>query len=136
MTSMTMILFSQLVMSAPMLLVYVGGMVLAALWWRRAPRAAAFAMTGLVLMLFVTIGSTAVHAYFVTNRAAATSATFGMTLSVIGLASGILRAVGMGLVVAAVFAGRPRVHGGGFDVAPAVPQPPLAGVAPEPVPHT
>jgi hypothetical protein len=126
-----MILLGQLVMSSPILLVYVVGMVLAARYWRRAPRPAMFAMAGLALMLLATVGASASQTYFISVSGPRGMAAVATPMQLISLAFMVARAAGMGLVVAAVFASRPRGATGGFDMNP-VSEPPLAGYATEP----
>jgi hypothetical protein len=91
----------ELLSAAILLLVLVGGIVLAATWWRRAPRAAAFTMTGLGLMLLCELVRFGVTRYW--------GASYPFeTIVLVFTGLHILRTVGLGLVVAAVFAGRPR----------------------------
>ena len=45
------VVFAQLAGQSPILLVYLIGMVLCAVWWRRAPRAARYAMIGCGILL-------------------------------------------------------------------------------------
>lgn len=126
-----MMFLSQTVMAAPLLLVYVVGMVLAARWWRRAPRAAMLALSGLSLLLLATLGGSAVQALLVAGAPAGALASMAMKMQVYYFAFTVLRAIGTGLIVAAVFAGRPREASGGFDVQGLAPAVPMAGLAPE-----
>ncbi|MGB7158098.1 MAG: hypothetical protein WBD40_08530 [Tepidisphaeraceae bacterium] len=126
-SSTFMIIVGQLATSLPMLLVYIGGIVWALLCWRRAPRAAGLATAGLALMLITHVGSAALQGYFISNRGAAPASNLAQAMMVVGFASTLLRALGMGLLVAAVFANRPRIESA-FPIEPA--QPPLAGLAP------
>jgi len=114
MQSTLTIVFSQLATSLPLLLVLIGGIVWAAMLWRRAPKAAMLAMAGLVIMLVSLIASVTITAYIISNR---TVAAASPALQISGFAFGIARAVGLGLVVAAVFANRQQV-GGAFPVEP------------------
>jgi hypothetical protein len=123
--------FSQTVAAAPLLLVYVVGMVLAARWWRRAPRAAMLALSGFALLLLATIGGSAVQALLVASAPAGALASMAIKMQVYFFAFTVVRAIGTGLVVAAVFAGRPRDRSGGFDVQGVDPAVPMAGLAPE-----
>ena len=124
-----LILLSQMVMSAPLLLVYLVGMVMAGRWWRRAPRPATFAMTGLALLLVATLAGSATQAIFLANPGPGGMASAATRMQVFGFAFMIVRAVGMALVVVAVFAGRSTASG--FDVRPAAVEPPLANLAPQ-----
>lgn len=111
------ILLSQLFSLSPLLLVYLGGMVLAAVWWRRAPGAAMFAIAGLGLMLLSSVAGSGMTIYVMNNRGSGTMTSFAQTMGVLSFAFSILRAVGLALVVAGVFAGRPRGdEGRAFEV--------------------
>ena len=124
-----LILLSQLVMSAPLLLVYLVGMIMAGRWWRRAPRPAMFAMTGLALLLLATLAGSATQAFFIANPGPGGMASAATRMQVFGFAFMVVRAAGMALVVAAVFAGRSTASG--FDVRLAAAEPPLANLAPQ-----
>jgi FtsH-binding integral membrane protein len=126
MNNSLMIFLSQLVSMSPMLLVCLGGMVIAGLWWRRAPKAAMFAMAGLGITLLAMLLSPLIQVYVVRSGA---PATVGQTVAVMSIAFGLVRAVGMGLLIAGVFAGRSNVEAG-FPVASQAAQPPLANLAP------
>ena len=69
-----------------------------------------------------------IQVYVVSNRAAG-AATVGQTVAVMSVAFGLVRAVGMGLLIAGVFAGRSNVDAG-FPVGSQAAQPPLANLAP------
>jgi hypothetical protein len=124
-------IFGQLLSLAPVLIVLIGGMVVVGVWWRRAPRAAMLAMAGLGVMLLVSAVGPVVQWYLVMNRpAGGPVAGFARTMAILGIVLSLVRALGLGLLIAAVFAERPRVLGG-FDVRPAfpTPPPPMAGLA-------
>src|SRR5215207_10536604 len=106
MTNNWMLILSQLAGQAPVLLVYVVGLILCALWSRRAPSAAMYAMIGCGLLLMTSVGVTVLQMYYINNRGA--QPTLGYVMFVIGVTGSILRAVGIGLLLAGVFAGRPR----------------------------
>jgi Na+/proline symporter len=127
MNSSIAIFLSQLVSMSPMLLVCLGGMVIAGLWWRRAPKAAMFAMAGLGITLLGMLLTPLIQMYVLSNRTAGAAAV-GQTVAVMSLGFGLVRAVGMGLLIAAVFAGRSKVDVGFPVASPA--QPPLANFAP------
>ena len=122
-------LLSHTVLAGPLLITYVVGMVLAARYWRRAPRPAMFAMSGLALLLLATVVGSAVQAFLLANTPPAGMAGVGTRLQLFGFAFTLLRAAGMGLVVAAVFTARGTA--GGFDVQPVPDHPPLANLAPQ-----
>jgi len=117
MQTTVMIVLSQLVSLAPILLVYVVGIILTAMWWRRAPGAAMLAMIGLGILLLGNVGGTFIQAYVISNRAAAGAATMGQQMAILGIVLSIVRAAGTALLIAAVFKGRPRAEEGrAFEV--------------------
>jgi hypothetical protein len=121
----TTVIFSQLVFVAPVVLVYLVGIVLAAAWWGRARRAAALAIAGLSVMLVTTLGGVALQAWLITLRGGSVNSSLAQMMTIISFARAILQAAGLGLLVAAVFAGRQGARQCGFDVA-VVPAAPLA----------
>ena len=128
-TNALFILLSQLVMASPLLIVYLVGMVLAGRWWRRAPRAAMLAMSGLALLVVAALAGPAVQAIFIANPGPGGMGSAATRIQVFAFAFMLVRAAGMALVVAAVFAGRSATSG--FDVRPAATEPPLANLAPQ-----
>jgi hypothetical protein len=113
---------SQLVTLVPLMLVYLGGLIWCALWWRRAPQAALLAMLGIGLMLFGTVVARGISMYLIQSRmrggssSSSTSAVqIGQILSVVSIVSSLVHAGGIALLIAAVFAGRDR-EASGFDV--------------------
>jgi hypothetical protein len=109
-------LVQQAVWQSPMLLVYVIGIVFCAVRARRAPTAGVLAMAGLGLLLFATVGVTFVQGMaFVQNGAG--PSTWRQVLTFAGFGGMLVRAVGTVLLIAAVYAGRPKeFRGGGFEV--------------------
>jgi len=100
--------FPQIVAQSPMLVVALAGMVLAIVLRPRCPRACTLVLAG-----------SAVHAVTIVVQAVATGVVMGMQargdlgiqelttlMAVSGIAGGVLRGAGMGLVLAAVFVGR------------------------------
>lgn len=127
--STVMIFGQQLLSAAPQLIVYIGGMVLAILWWGRSPRAATFTLVGLGIMLLSALVSPVVQAMLASSGTSMSTVAGRMMIYFLFLS--VTRAAGLGFVVAAVFADRSKVTG--FDVTrPAPPPlPPLAGYAPQ-----
>jgi hypothetical protein len=108
---------SQLFGQMPTLLVYLGGIVLCAVWSRRAPRAAMLAMIGCGLLLLTTIGQAFATAYYINNRGGTPVATLGQIMAAVALVASVLRAAGFAMVLGAVFVGRPQVaQQSGFEV--------------------
>jgi hypothetical protein len=117
MQTTVMIVLSQLVSLAPILLVYVVGIILAAMWWRRAPGAAMLAMIGLGVLLIGNVGGMFIQASVVANRAATGAVAMGQQMAILGIALSVVRAAGTALLIAAVFKGRPRLEEGrAFEV--------------------
>ena len=116
------VILGQLIPLLPHLLVCIGGIILAAMWWRRAPRAATLMIFGLAILLLCSLASAGMTIYMINNRNNPTLGSIAQTHAFIHIALHLLRAFGLGLLVAAAFAGRPRPVGGGFEVQPAVSQ--------------
>ena len=117
MTTTSGMILSQLFGQLPTLLVYFAGIVLCAIWSRRAPRAAMLAMVGCGVLLLTSIATSFATAYYINNRGGTPAATMGQIMAVVALAGSVLRAAGFALVLAAVFVGRPQVaQQSGFEV--------------------
>jgi len=112
-------LFAQLLTQSPALLVYIGAIVACAIFWRRCWRAALLAMIGAALMLFSTLSNTLAISYLMGHQSGSASQT-GAVLQIIYFGVTLVRALGLALVIAAVFVDRkPRERG--FDVSMALP---------------
>lgn len=128
MSSTWTVFLQQLLVAGPVILVYCVGMGFCLVYWARAPRAVRFAFLGLLLLFIATIGSPIVFAVVVSNQSPQTVAVMLVT----SLIFSVLRAVGTGLLIAAVFAGRQHVQARGFEIdQPPLDQPPLAELAAE-----
>lgn len=110
MDSMVTSVLAQLVVQTPVLGMYVVGLILALIFWPRCPLAGALAAGGLGLLLLVTVGFALAQIYLFhrTSDSNWSINDHAWRLTVLGLASSVLRAVGLGLLVAAVFVGRGR----------------------------
>jgi hypothetical protein len=116
-TNSWMMVLSQFLGQAPTLLIYLAGIVLCAVWWRRAPRAAMLALIGTGILLATSVAVTLATVYYINNRAATPVSSLSMIMTFIGIGGSVLRAVGFGLVLFAVFAQRPPVaQHSGFEV--------------------
>ena len=119
-SSMT-VFFSNLLAQSPILLVYVGGIVLCIVMWRRSPMGAMLAVVGLGLMLATALGQTLISVAIITGGAAPATSR-GQALVWVGIAAAVMRAFGLALVLAGVFADRPPlVARSGFEVQPSPP---------------
>ena len=119
-----MVVFSQLLGQSPTLLVYIIGIVLCAVWWRRAPRAAMLAMIGCGLLLFTSIAVSFVQVYYINQRNSMPAASIGAVLTTVAIVGSVLRGAGFVLLLCAVFVGRPRVtEMSGFEVQQQYPPP-------------
>lgn len=106
------------------LLVYLAGIVLAAMWWRRAPRAAMLTVVGLAVMLISSFAAPFAQVYFINNASAVPGASLGQTMVWVAAASSLVRAVGLALLVGAVFVNRPHENAqSGFEVHSSQPPP-------------
>jgi hypothetical protein len=115
------VVFAQLAGQSPLLLVYLIGLVLCAIWWRRAPRPAMFAMIGCGVLLLTHVGVSFVQVYYINNRGSMPAATVGQIMAAVAFGGSILRAFGFVLVLSGVFADRPRVVAeSGFEVHPSM----------------
>lgn len=112
--------FAQMIGQSPLLLVYLVGMLLCGIFWRRAGTAATLAMIGLGILLVTTVGSALLQGYLLQNRMATgqSVATYAQMMVWIGIGTAVIRAFGTGLIVAGVFVGRPPVAAisSGFEV--------------------
>ena len=114
---MLMHLVSQMAGQAPVLLVYLFGIILCAARWRRAPRAAMLALIGTGMMLLTTLVTGFLVAYVIANQSSLglPVGRMGQLLAYVSIGGSILRAAGFALVLAAVFTQR-EYSGHGFDV--------------------
>jgi F0F1-type ATP synthase assembly protein I len=108
---------SQLVAQSPVQVALLVMLVLALVLWGRYPRACLLAFLGSLLLLLTSIVFPLVGAYVIQGRPIAGSgATIGEVLAALGLVANVVRAVGYGLLTAAIFAGRTRPSVSGFPV--------------------
>ena len=99
--------FAQLVGQAPLLLVYVVGMVVALSYLPRYRRPAMMTLIATGALLAVSIGQAFLVQYVIqANSSGMGSPGLGGMLSIVALASSLIRAAATGLILAAVFMGR------------------------------
>ena len=99
---------TQLLGQAPILLVYLVGMVVALVFWRRCPRPAMLTLIGMALLLVTTLVQSFLFIYFHWARDdfGWSHERLGWMLSANGLVGSVFRAAAFGLVLTAVFIGR------------------------------
>lgn len=105
---MTSSLFMQLAAQAPTLLVEAAAVALAVVFWRRWPIPCLLTLLGSGLMLAISIGRTALFLAAVRLQADLgwTHQQLGVFYGVVGFVSSLGYALGLGLVITAVFWGR------------------------------
>ena len=85
----------------PMFLVYVVGIVLAIVYWRRCPRAAAMVLIACVLLPASTVAWDGIVSSMIRE-----SSTVGAQMTAVWLVYSVVQAAGWLLILAAVFTGR------------------------------
>jgi hypothetical protein len=107
MTSIMSNVLAQLVGQVPLLLVYVVGMVVALSYWPRYRGPAMMTLIATGALLAVSIGQAFLVQYVIqSNSSGIGSPGLGGMLSIVALASSLIRAAATGLIIAAVFTGR------------------------------
>lgn len=98
----------QLAFQAPVLLVYFVGFTLALVYLQRHSTASILTLLGTGILMVTTVVSIGVQAYLLQRHLDAgwPVAFYAQLLSVAGIVGSIADAIGLALVVAAVFAGR------------------------------
>jgi hypothetical protein len=112
---------SQLAMQTPLYLVYLAGLVFSLVFWRRCPIPCLLALLACILLLIVGVTQTFVTQYlfFARHDLDWEFQRFGWMLSAIGIVGSFLRALGLGLLLAAVFLGRSAAPWGALPEEPA-----------------
>ena len=115
-------LISQLGYHLPAMVVYMVAFVLSLVFMRRALLPSILTLLGLAVLLFTTFASTILQAYLIQN-------SNYRWLSAVGIGGCCFHAIGLSLLVAAIFVGRRKAMVGPFDPrnahsrsAPTVPQ--------------
>jgi hypothetical protein len=107
------VVVSNLVISLPLLVVWLGGILLAIAYWPRYPRVAALAICALALAclsLFVSALTTSALLPVLVQLRGGTVRRLESTLLLAGIVRTLLDAFAWGLLVAAVFVGRGQVE--------------------------
>lgn len=101
-------LWRQLAYQIPGLIVYLVGVILALVWFGRARGPAALCLLGCGLLILTALAVSGIQAYFFQQRfeAGLPDQRMAQAMNVVAVAGNIVRAVGIGLVIAAVFVGR------------------------------
>src|SRR5262245_41368828 len=103
--------FMQLASQVPMFLAYLVAMVLAIVYWQRCRMACLLPLIASGLLLGLALGQTVLTSYVIHfQNDMGGGPGIGSTLTMIGLAGNVLRALAFGLLLAAVFADRQRVE--------------------------
>lgn len=98
-----MYLMSQLGSQAPAFLVYLIAFVLALVYMRRATMPSILTLVGVGILVVTTIGVAVVQAWLINNR---DGASLSSLMGILVVASSCIRAIGLGLLVSAIFVGR------------------------------
>jgi hypothetical protein len=107
----TSFLLSQLGYQAPALLVYLIAFILALIYMGRASAPSVLTLIGVGVLVVTTIGVAVAQAWLIDSRQAhdRDPAEFGRLMGIVGIAGSCVRAIGLGLLVAAIFVGRHAV---------------------------
>jgi hypothetical protein len=92
--------------TSPVLLVYLIGIVFAAIWWGRWPLTCGLVMAGLMILLVVGLVQPYIQLSMTFKRAGSVQ-SLGQQIMILGIASNVLRAGGMALLLVGAFSGRP-----------------------------
>lgn len=103
----TSFLISQLSTQGPIVLVYLVAICLAFNYIDRARLPSILTIIGVVISIVTTILVIAAHTYIISNRS--TGSEIGTLMMFVSVAGSVLRAVGLGFFVAAIFVGRNHV---------------------------
>jgi hypothetical protein len=114
----TSFLLSQLGYQVPVLLVYLVGIILALVYMRRASLPCALTLTGIGILVVAMVGVAVVQASLMDSRQADGRGPrdIAQLMRSVAIAGSCIRALGVGLLVAAIFVGRRPVAGGLTEV--------------------
>jgi hypothetical protein len=104
----TSYLLMQLSYQAPTLLVFSVAFVLALVYMRRASKPSILTLSGVGVLVVAAIGVAVIQASLVDSRQSGDrgDAEFTRLMEIVGIAGSGARAVGLGLLIAAIFVGR------------------------------
>lgn len=108
MNSAASFLWQQIGYFAPVILVYLAGLVMAIIFFTKYPTSSLLILCGSVVLLFTTIGQVFIQFYLFRARVDSgwSAAGYAQMLSIVSLVANVLRALGLALWLAAVFVGR------------------------------
>jgi hypothetical protein len=108
MESITQAFLMQLLVQTPVLMVYLAGLTLALVFWRRCMVPSLLSLIACVIMLLVTVTHVYLNQYFVLARIERgwTTEKVGWMFTAAGLSSVTLHAISLVLLLIAVFIGR------------------------------
>ena len=97
------------VVHIPTLLVWIAGAVLAIMHWRKHPQVSMFTLAALGIFLVLTIAGTILSVWLPVTimRDSGDSSRLGITLAISGCIQSLIAAGAWGLILAAIFKGRP-----------------------------
>ena len=98
----------QLGYGALLLVVYLAGIILSAVFVRKYPLPAMLTLAGCVILLVNVIALALIQGYYIQARVTNnwTAAEYGQLTTVIGTIGAVVRAIGSALLIAAIFVGR------------------------------
>ena len=111
-------LTSQLGYQAPMLLVYLVAFVLALVFMGRASLPSMLTLCGVVVLVITTFAVAAMQAYMIQSRqdGGRGGADYAMMMNVVSIGGSCVRALGLSLLVAAIFVGRRSAIGSRAEI--------------------
>ena len=95
-------LMTQLIYLAPALLVYCIALILAVMYMNRATLPSVLTLLGIGILVFTTIVGLAIQASLIESR----PDNFARVSQIVGVAGSCFRAIGLGVLIAAIFVGR------------------------------
>jgi len=101
-------LIQQIAFAGPVLVVYLVGMVLAVIFIKKYPVPAILTLLAMIVLLGTIFGVTFVQTYLIRARlgSGGSMASYSTMTSMVSIIGSIMRALGSGLLLAAVFVGR------------------------------
>lgn len=103
--------FSNIVVQLPIFLVWIAGIILAIVYWKRAPRPAAFTLIAIAIFIVTAFLSVIINSNVLMGLHARGMpiATVSFILGGLNIVISLVRAFGWGLILAAIFTARPRI---------------------------